>query len=89
MSHLYFKNVEEGDQTEACHTVCAAKNSLLKQVQAVCQADPALRARMNHLDEFEVKGHLPRFNIPSDQSVAVTPLSTYCVLGKYPIDDSC
>jgi hypothetical protein len=46
---------------------------LLKHVQEVCQGDPALRARMNHLAECEVKGSHPRFDIPTKQSIWFRP----------------
>ena len=46
---------------------------LLKHVQDICQADPALRARMNHLAECEVKGSHPRFDIPTQQSIRFRP----------------
>ncbi len=48
-------------------------NPLLKHIQAVCQADSLLRARMNHLAQGEVKGPHPRFDIPSDLLLRFRP----------------
>ncbi len=46
---------------------------LLKHVLDVCHADPALRARKNHLADCEVKGSHPRFDIPTQQSIRFRP----------------